>query len=91
MPAPPRIWRPCGRGAGRAARSSRATQLPARDVRRQGRFACEAFEWAWEPNQPATGSPSAPVSNANEALGRARESSAQNEKIAKENFSQKSY
>lgn len=37
MPAPPRIWRPCGRGgAGRAARSSRATQLPARDVRRQG-------------------------------------------------------
>ena len=69
MPAPPRIWRPCGRGAGRAARSSRATQLPARDVRRQGRFACEAFEWAWEPNQPATGSPSAPVSNANEALG----------------------
>ena len=33
-------------------------------------------------NQPAMGSPSAPVSNANEALGWARESSAQNEKIA---------
>ena len=82
MPAPPRIWRPCNRGSGACGAAAGARCSGGRGGSHEKRSDGLG-------NQPETGSPSAPASNANEALGRARESSAQDEKIAAENFLQK--
>lgn len=58
MPAPPRIMAALrSGGAGRAARSSRATQLPARDVRRQGEVRMQSIRMGLGAKSTGNGKP----------------------------------